>query len=146
MGVQHRDPKRRGRRLAVLALTGLAVAGLAAGCGQKYRENQNRPPQPLMESISIVDDKLTVSEKSFGAGPTWFTISNQHGGPVTVKVEGAPGINQVGPILDRNPGQLQVTLDPGSYQITATGDRFIKPAKIKVGEPRPSAQNQLLRP
>jgi hypothetical protein len=86
------------------------------------------------------------------AGYQLIIISNQSGSPRTVTFEtdeigaGSGGIRPSTPeIAARSTGQLKVDPPDGIYRLSASeGD--ITPARLEVGERRPSAQDELLQP
>ena len=133
----------------------LVVLVLLAGCGEddaaEY-SNKPRPPAPINVTAAIDSDRVRVSPRAFGAGPVVIVISNQSGAPQTVTFEtdeiggDSGGIQRSTPeIAARSTGQLQVDPPEGTYRLSASaGD--ITPAPLRVGERRPSAQNELLQP
>jgi hypothetical protein len=80
----------------------------------------------------------------FGAGPVNFTVANMSRSPIRFTVTG-PKEGSTAEIQPGAPDYLKMDLTEGSYQVTA-GNSKIKPATIKVGSSRPSAQNKLLLP
>jgi hypothetical protein len=135
----------------VLAAAALAV--VAAGCGDGgERENALRPAAPINVSAAIDDRRVRVSPRSFGAGPVVFVISNRSGLAQEVTFETdelggeTGGIRRsTGPIAARSTSTLKVDAREGTYRLS-TSSRGIRPAAIEVGEPRPSAQDELLQP
>jgi hypothetical protein len=126
-----------------------------AGCGGDDTadyENKPRPPAPINVTAAIDGDRVRVSPVRFGSGPVVFIISNQSRAPQTVTFEtdeiggDTGGIRRsTSEIAARSTGQLKVDPPEGSYTLSAsTGS--IRPAAIRVGERRPSAQNELLQP
>jgi hypothetical protein len=127
----------------------LVVAALAGCGGGDERENALRPPAPINVTAAIDGERVRVSPQTFGAGPVVFIVSNQSGRTQEVtfetdEIDGeAGGIRRsAGRILSRGTGTLQADPRPGSYVLT-TGTRGIRPARIEVGEPRPSAQDDV---
>jgi hypothetical protein len=130
----------------------LAAAALAAGCGggSHYR-NRDRPPRPITVTASVDDHAVRVSPTRFGAGPVVVIVSNQSSRQqrvtfATDAVGGARGgIRASTPVGPQNTAHIQVTPRRGSYRLS-TADHSIRPASLRVGGPRRSAQNQLLSP
>ena len=70
------------RRLALIALV------VMAGCGgSEPRENDLRPPVPVLMTAAIQDDVVRVSPTSVGAGQVTLVVSNQTDQPQTVTFE-----------------------------------------------------------
>jgi hypothetical protein len=133
----------------------LVVLILLVGCGEDDAAdhgNKPRPPAPINVTAAIDSDRVRVSPRAFGSGPVVIIISNQSGAPQTVTFEtdeiggDSGGIQRSTPeIAARSTGQLQVDPPEGTYRLSASaGD--ITPAAVRVGERRPSAQNELLQP
>jgi hypothetical protein len=136
---------------AAIALA--SAAALAAGCGDDdgYR-NEARPPAPIVVSASISDDRVSVSPRTFGAGPVTLIVTNQTDRARTVRLEtdeiggSEPGIRQdSGPINPGDTASLKANLRTGTYRVSVDGRR-IAPASVRVGAQRASAQNELLLP
>jgi hypothetical protein len=133
----------------------LAAAVLLAGCGgddSADYQNKPRPPAPINVTAAIDDTRVRVSPGRFGSGPVVFIISNQSGAPQTVTFEtdeiggDSGGItSSTREIAARSTGQLKVDPPEGSYTLSA-GTGSIRPAAIRVGARRESAQNELLQP
>lgn len=129
-----------------LVAAGLAGALALAACGAETHPSNPRPPAPISITAQIDDGKVSISPNQFGAGLTVITISNQAEQAQTLVVEG-PRLSRSSRLMD--PGataELKVDLEPGIYAVAAGADSKAKPAKLKVGPPRPSAQNELLQP
>ena len=133
----------------------LVVLILLVGCGEDDAAeygNKPRPPALINVTAAIGSDRVRVSPRAFGSGPVVIIISNQSGTPQTVTFEtdeiggDSGGIQRSTPeIAARSTGQLQVDPPEGTYRLSASaGD--ITPAALRVGERRPSAQNELLQP
>jgi hypothetical protein len=133
----------------------LVVLILLVSCGEDDAAeygNKPRPPAPINVTAAIGSDRVRVSPRAFGSGPIVIIISNQSGAPQTVTFEtdeiggDSGGIQRSTPeIAARSTGQLQVDPPEGTYRLSASaGD--ITPAALRVGERRPSAQNELLQP
>ena len=140
--------KRQGHAAVVLC----AVA-LIAACGEEDDyENRPRPPAPIVVSASINDERVSVSPRTFGAGPITLIVTNQTQNAQELVLEtdeiggSAPGIEQqTGPISPGDTASLKANLREGSYRVAVNG-RGIAEASLDVGEARPSAQNELLQP
>ncbi len=134
-----------------------AVVGLAlfvASCGGEESDyaNEPRPPSPIVVSASINADRVSVSPRSFGAGPVTLIVTNQteRAQELTLETDeiggDAPGIEQnSGPINPGDTASLKADLKQGTYRIGVDG-RSIDAASLQVGDERESAQNDLLQP
>ena len=131
----------------------LGVATLIAGCGEEddYK-NEPRPPAPIVVSAAITADRVSVSPRTFGAGPITLIVTNQTQSDQELVLEteeiggNAPGIEQeTGPISPGDTASLKADLREGTYRVAVDG-RGIAEAALDVGEPRESSQNQLLQP
>jgi hypothetical protein len=150
----HRAP--RGTRWqAVVALAVAAVAAVASGCGSGNDDyaNKPRPPAPLVVSASISNQRVAVSPHRFGGGPITLVITNQSSSKqqVTLETSGGPGSGpgarpvQTGPINPRETASVKADVSSGTYALRVDGDG-VAPARLVVGQKRPSAQNELLQP
>jgi hypothetical protein len=147
---------RRMPRQAAVAACALAAAvalGACGGANHKYA-NAERPASPIVISASIDDTSVQVSPKRFGAGPITLIISNQSTSSQQVTLETAtqPGDDgpgekaiETGPISPRETASVKGDVKQGTYALRVGGDG-VRAAKITVGKPRPSAQNDLLQP
>ena len=131
-----------------------ALAGFAAGCGSGGADyaNKPRPATPINVTAAIDDKSISISPKTFGAGPIVMIVSNQTGKPQTVTVEtdelggSQPGLKQsTDPIEPRGTATLKVDLREGDYAVSVNSGA-VKPAAVKVGAKRKSAQDDLLEP
>ncbi|HEX8087049.1 MAG TPA: hypothetical protein VF529_22415 [Solirubrobacteraceae bacterium] len=131
----------------------LGAVALASGCGEEddYK-NEPRPATPIVVSAAITQDKVSVSPREFGAGPITLIVTNQTDNAQELTLEtdeiggGAPGIEQeTGPISPGDTASLKADLREGTYKVGVNG-RGIAAAALNVGEPRESAQNELLQP
>jgi hypothetical protein len=137
------------------ALTSALAAGaLLSGCGSDDQyANKPRPPAPINVTAAISDREISVSPRSFGAGPIVLIISNQSKRAQDVTFETSelggskPGLapQSTGRINPRGTGTLKVDVREGTYELS-TDDANREPVEIQVGPPRPSAQNDLLQP
>jgi hypothetical protein len=131
----------------------LGAVALASGCGEEDDyENEARPASPIVVSAAITQDRVSVSPTTFGAGPVTLIVTNQTEAAQELTLEtdeiggGAPGIEQeTGPISPGDTASLKADLREGTYRVGVNG-RGIEEAALDVGEPRPSAQDQLLQP
>ena len=135
-------------------VTGLLAATLAlAGCGSDPDyANDPRPPSPINVAASINDEQITVSPNKFGAGPIVLIIANETQAPHRVTLEtdelggSQGGIKQsTAPINPDGTATLKVDVRRGEYQVSVDGGD-IQAARVTVGAPRESAQNDLLQP
>ena len=138
------------RRIAVLATSGAAL--LAAGCGgdDEGYANDPRPPSPIVLTASIGQDEVSVSPDAFGASPVSLVITNQTSAAQQITFETAGSeagfTQQTGPINPGDTATLKADITrPGKVTVKVQGDG-IKPAEIKVGKLRASAQDELLQP
>jgi hypothetical protein len=131
----------------------VALAAVAAGCGGggDYA-NKPRPATPINVTAAINQDRISLSPKSFGAGPIVMIVSNQTSKAQTVTIETDElggkqgGITQsTDPIEPRGTASLKVDLRKGDYAVSVKG-AGVRPAALKVGGKRKSAQDELLQP
>ena len=145
-----RGPQDRSR-LAALAFALAGAAALATGCGSSSSyKNQPRPPSPIVITAAITPGSVSVSPKSFGAGPITLVVTNQteKSQRLTLarQVNGQPQANgETGPINPHDTASLKADVDPGDYTVSVDGTA-VKPARLSVGQQRKSAQNELLQP
>jgi hypothetical protein len=140
----------RMHRIAMASAT-VAIAVALAGCGGgKDFANKPRPPVPLQLTGVITKEKVTISPRRVGAGPVVITVSNQTGQSRTLTLDGNGIQEQVGPINPLDTAQLQKTLAPGRYTVTAGSEAAtataIAPATLLIGKERGSASDQVLLP
>jgi hypothetical protein len=140
------------RSATLLTVATLALVGAGCGGGDDDYKNRPRPPAPINVTASITGERISVSPKTFGAGPIDLIASNQSGSPQTLTFEtdeiggAGPGIRKKSAeIAPRGTGNLQVDVREGSYSIGVL-DGAIEPATIEVSGKRASAQDQLLQP
>ena len=139
----------RSNRIAAVALCACAITAGCGGDSDDY-ENKARPPAPILVSASINDGRISVSPRRFGAGPITLIVTNQTDSAKEITLEtdeiagDQPGISQdTGPINPGDTASLKADLREGTYRLNIDGGGG---AAINVGEPRPSAQNELLQP
>lgn len=130
----------------------IGVAAVAlAGCGNDSSyKNDPRPAKTIVIAAAILPDKVSVSPTQFGAGPISLTVANETDASQRIsivrKVNGQPQANeQTGPINPHDTATLKADVDEGEYEIRVEGES-IAAARITVGGPRESAQNELLQP
>lgn len=133
-------------RCALVVVGALA----AAGCGDdEDHVNRERPAASINVTAAIADGRIHVSPRRFGAGPIRLIISNQTASAheLTLETGGdAAGVTQsTKPIRPSGTATLEVDVPEGDYELSAA-DGDVEPAAVKVGAPRPSAQDQLLLP
>jgi hypothetical protein len=142
----------RARRATCFALALAGLAGLPA-CGEDDDHvNHNRPASSVNMTAAIIDGRINVSPDSIGAGPVRLIVTNQTESAQELTFEtdevggDSGGITQsTEPINPSGTATLEVDVREGRYAISAADDA-IRPAAVKVGAPRPSAQDQLLLP
>jgi hypothetical protein len=130
-----------------------ALAAVAVGCGSRDDyANAPRPPAPITVTAAITDQRVDVSPRAFGAGPIVLVIANESRRSQQVLLEtadvadGRPGIRQrTSPVNPRGTAELKVDVARGTYRLSA-GSGDVRPATLRVGERRESAQNELLQP
>jgi hypothetical protein len=128
-----------------------AVAIALAGCGGgKDFANNPRPPVTLQLTGVITQDKVTISPNKVGAGPVVITVSNQSGAKRMLSLDGNGIQADVGPINPLATAELQKTLKPGRYRVTAGSEaatrHSIRPATLLIGKERASGSNRVLLP
>jgi hypothetical protein len=141
------------RRTAALTPLAVATVVVLAGCGSSSDyKNDPRPPAPIVLTASIDDQRVSVSPRSFGAGPISLVVTNQTNTAQRITLESAekagsgPGLKQeTAPISPRDTATLKADVKPGRYTVHVGGDG-IAPARLQVGTQRASAQNDLLQP
>jgi hypothetical protein len=140
-------------RAKALAVLGAVPFGLlAGGCSEEDDyANEPRPPTPIVVSASVSGENISVSPREFGAGPVTLIVTNQTDSAQEISLEtdeiggGAPGIEQrSGPINPGDTASLKADLRPGTYKVGVSGGGGS--ASLRVGDRRPSAQDELLQP
>jgi hypothetical protein len=131
----------------------LLVAVAIAGCGgDDDYANEPRPPAPINVTAAISDERISVSPRSFGAGPIVLIVSNQTDEQQEAMFETdelggeEPGLapQSTGSIRPGGTATLKVDVREGTYSLRTDGGPGA--VTIDVGQPRPSAQNELLQP
>jgi hypothetical protein len=137
------------RRLVLFALP---IAALAACGGSEQRENRLRPPVPVTLTAAIHENALQISPARVGAGTVVLVVSNQSKSPQTVTFEtdelgGKRAGNRASSpqIAPGSTGRLTIITREGLYSVH-TQDDAIRAARVRIGPPRPSAQDRLLLP
>lgn len=141
----------RALKTASGCITAAALAS-ASGCGASSDyANDPRPPAPISVSAAISPEKVSVSPKSFGAGPVTFQIANLTDDTQQVTVEtrslsNRAGIKQTSSVINpEGTATLKVDIKRGNY-VVSVKERTIQQATLEVGKRRDSAQDQLLQP
>jgi hypothetical protein len=130
----------------------VTLAVTAPGCGGDEYANRPRPPATLEISAVISPTRVTVSPSHLGAGPIELIASNQTAVSqrLTLRSErlagGADPLEQrTAPINPGDTASLKADLAEGVYSLSARAET-IRPARIRVGPPRASAEDRLLQP
>lgn len=142
--------RRHTRMLLRLAPAGGLVALAFSGCGDaETRASAERPPAPINIGAAITNDAVIISPRRFGAGPVNLIIANQTQAAqqITFASAGRGGgfIQRTGPINPSGTATLRANVPTGVAVVKVAGNG-IKAATVRVGRPRPSAQNDLLQP
>ena len=142
-------------RLVRATGSALATAGAlaAAGCGDDTeRVNRERPAATINVTAAVIGGRIRVSPRRFGAGPIRLLITNQTPAARSVTFEtqetaGEEGglIQSTAPINPAGTATLEVNVRKGDYRLSAD-DRAIRPAAVRVGATRASAQSELMQP
>jgi hypothetical protein len=137
-------------RPALIALSAALAAAALAGCGSgstRYA-NGNRPPKPATVTGSIDGSRVRLSPGTVGGGPLTILVANLTDRPQKLTFQTASrglGIRSTATVAANDTGQMSVDVKRGSYEL-AVRDHSVRPASLKVGKRRPSAQNELLSP
>jgi hypothetical protein len=138
-----------------------AFAFALGGCGSDSSyDNKLRPPSPINITAAITGDSVSLSPATLGAGPIIILVSNQSDASqvATLEVnelqsqsnqgsEKTAGLRQsTGPINPQDTAQIKVVVKPDTTYTLKTDDDGIEPAQLRVGEERPSSQNDVLTP
>jgi hypothetical protein len=135
---------RRMRRTRAAALL-VVAAGVMAGCGSEDFPNEPRPAATVELSARIDDGKVVVAPGEVGAGIATITISNQASDEVELNFDGPGKDRQTNEIPAGGVSSIKLALDQGDY-VVEPNVSSISSGSLAVGEPRPSAQNELLLP
>ena len=138
------------RMRRVTVVSAMAVVALSGCGGGKDFANKPRPPVPLQLTGVITKAKVTISPSKVGAGPVVITVSNQSGQSRTLTLDGQGLQEHVGPINPLDTAELQKTLKPGRYTVTAGSEQAtakeIAPATLVIGKERASGSDKVLLP
>jgi hypothetical protein len=137
-------------RAAAIAIAGLLELTVSACGTTEDRRNDPRPPTRIVITGSISTDRVSISPRRFGAGPISLIVANLTDTSQQVTLEATdrskPGVRQqTAPINPRDTAELRANLSTGRYTVHVTGSG-IAAATLRVGQRRPSAQNDLLQP
>lgn len=133
----------------------ISVAMLAVGCGASDDyANEKRPPAPINLSISVTNDRVSVSPARIGAGPAVLIVSNQSDTSRDVTLTPPEGSSSAcldadassGPITPMGTARVTVDLVEGDCIVGVRDSRETRPARLTVGSERESAQADLLQP
>lgn len=144
----------------VLPLVALSLGAFAlSGCGNDSNyENRLRPPTPINITAAISGSSVSLSPTTLGAGPIVIIVNNQSDASQVATLEvndlqssqssnKSAGLRQsTGPINPQDTAQIKVVVKPDTTYTLKTDDDGIEPAQLKVGDERPSAQNDVLTP
>jgi hypothetical protein len=143
------------RTRMVGALSAMAVAFAAGGCGSGSGDyaNASRPPAVLTVTIDISSSRVAVSPSRIGAGPTVLLIANESGRlrDLTLTAPAGTGRSCVasdassGPVNPQGTARLQLPLIEGTCVVGVAGGK-LRPARLTVSHERPSSQQDLLQP
>jgi hypothetical protein len=127
-----------------------------AGCGgSSHFADKSRPATPIDLSVYVNDHSVSVSPASVGAGPVVFLVTNSAATTELVSIRadgsGRRTAATTGPINPGTSAQVQADLGTGSYVVTTSAPggqsaRAIRPARLKIGAPRPNSNNAVLQP
>ena len=137
------------RRTAAAAVIG-SFALAAAGCGDDDEyTNELRPPSPIVVTAAVTESGVAASPTEFGAGPISLIVANQTEASQVVTLAsasaaGADVSQSTGPINPGDTATVKVDVAEGDYELRTEG--AAEPARLEVGESRPSAQDELLLP
>jgi hypothetical protein len=142
----------RTRTFGVLSATVLTVAAAGCGSSESY-DNAARPPAPVNVAVNLSGDRVLVSPDSVGAGPVVVIVANESGRSREVTLSAPAGSSSScvdsdvssGPISPQGTARLQLPLVEGGC-VVGVADGTLQPARLTVGPPRPSAQQELLQP
>jgi hypothetical protein len=130
----------------------IGVLGLAGCGGSDQRENELRPPVPVVMTAAVQDDVVRVSPGSVGAGPITLIVNNQTDEPQTVSFEtdevaGERGGDRASSprIAAKGTGRLTIDAREGTYSVH-TADDAIRAARVEIGPERESGQDRVLLP
>ena len=130
-----------------------AVVLAVAGCGgsDQPRTNRLRPAPPVTLTGAIHSDRIQISPTRVGAGQIVIIVSNQSDGPQKVTIETASTSSAAGhrassPVIPKGAtGRVTLMAPTGTYSVHVA-DSAIRAARVRVGAPRKSGQDDLLLP
>lgn len=139
----------RAIRSTAAGLAATAALG-AAGCGADDFANRDRAPTKLVVSAAITPREVTVSPSRIGAGAVELLASNltstsQRLTLRSIRVAGERTEQRTGPINPGDTASLTADLAAGEYRISGESER-VDAAILRVGPPRPGADDELLLP
>jgi len=140
------------RTRTVGALTAIALLPIGCGSGTAYH-NASRPPAPINVSVNLTDERVLVSPARIGAGPIVLLVANESGTShdLTLTSPGGgagscvPASASSGPINPQGVARLPVEVTEGEC-VVGVRDAALRPAHLRVGRRRASAQDALLQP
>ena len=121
-GTRLRGVKRSARALALAGALGLAGCG-----GDSDRVNRPRPAAAITVTAAILEDRVNVSPRRFGAGPIRLLVSNQTDAAHALTFEtagAASGITETTARIDpASTGTLEVDVPEGVSAISISSAR-----------------------
>lgn len=137
------------RRTVILATATLATASCG---GEDRRTNLPRPAPLVTMTAAVHDDLIRVSPATVGAGQIVLIVSNQSTRPqrvtfATDELGGAHGgRTAASPIIPAHAtGRLTIDAREGRYSVSVADDA-VRAARVFVGPPRRSGQDDVLLP
>lgn len=138
------------RIVTLVAVLAISAPLLACGGGGPSFANRPPPPKSIVVTATIDDQRVSVSPRTFGAGPIELIVTNLTGDARDTTLEstgfgsGGTGIQQTtGPINPGDTARLQADLPRGRYAVRAEG---VGRAPVRVTATRQTAQGELLQP
>ncbi|HEY4279159.1 MAG TPA: hypothetical protein VGM91_13135 [Conexibacter sp.] len=128
---------------------------LVAGCGSSSDyANERRPPRPRNIAVSVTDGRIGVAPGEIGAGPVVLIVTNQSERSRDLRLAAPSGSGTAcvdadtssGPINPMGTARVSVTLVQGACVLTTGSASGPRPATLRVGPERPSAQADLMQP
>lgn len=134
------------RGIAVVALAALA----ASSCGgEEAQPRGDRPPTAVIVNAAILDGRVAVSPRSFGAGPIRLVVTNQTRASQELRLQdaktGSALRQRTGPINPADTASLKADLPEGRYILAAGRDGDAETV-LDVGPPRPNSDDELFQP
>jgi hypothetical protein len=136
------------------AFLAVGAIGISACGSSAHFADKPRPPTPVDLTVYVNDARVSISPASVGAGPVIFYVTNQASRTESVNIESASGrsLATTGPINPQQTAQVQVDFSSGEYRVATSGGSSVPPtrpiraASLRIGAPRPNADNALLQP